>query len=197
MTPMPLLNQYLLTVLVTRHREEDGVQVDDCGILMDLIPAPGSIDEDTPGMSILESLPSLFEDLMTELDRPDYVYRVDVARQSEPVLGTPRQIERASEVSTFLQTAAETARDRRVVVYPVSVWILPKARRGEAELLITEFRENPFDGELFRDIGDLGVQRVAVFRSSITLSVQCANLEGAIAAVRAATHELPVRVDWS
>ena len=166
-----------------------------CGVLLDVVEAIGAAVEDEP--LILEHLPDFFGAALVRLLDEDHLLRIDLPTD---LVVQPRQFicRTQKDIDTFMRTTGgQFTGPMAAGYYPLSVWRMSRHHFAESSAAIDGFRKEPGDEAEFAKILAQKIWRVAVFPSSMTLSVPCDYLDQAEILIRDLLSDCPLYVDWA
>lgn len=191
---------YSLSVTTHKPRGARGSGGKSANIGIDIVEITPTIDPESEAddLLILEHAPTVLLKLSREMLDAGFILRLDLARSARYLGSWPARCATYEEVITCIDAIVRSiGEERHRSVYPISVWGLPAESERRAEKAIDVFSAIPGDAALLAGIVTLGVSRIVVFPSSITLSVPPNLLEVGLSWVRAATAATPLPVDWA
>jgi len=106
----------------------------------------------------------------------------------------PRLVRDIPELPEVIEGFVRHAENR--MIYPSSIWGIPAERVSEARRIINTFETLRMDGALFDDFIRLGGARIALWPSSIDLSIGYEQLEDAIDWIKHAASHTTLPVSW-
>lgn len=187
---------YALTVAVHGPRTP---RVEDvaCAVLIDIVGADfrKQIDlQELPEIFLLEKVPKVAPRLCEEIIAAGFVLHVQVPPDIPEVDSWPTCARSTQDVRSFFARVQIHVRESRV--YPLALWALPRTREKQLTRMVSAFHALRGDTALFVEALEGGAIRLTAFPSSLTLSLECSQLQLAETWVRQATMGLGLKVEW-
>jgi hypothetical protein len=184
---------WMLYATVNRPKAGRGSHLG-CGVLVDIVEETG---ESTADPLLLHHAPMLLRGILQRLLDEDHYLRIDFPRDSQEGSGGAMLCNTTAELDDFLDRVGSRLVGRNArALYPTSVWRIPRVSGSEADLAVCNFRDAPGDQRAFQSVLELNVWRVALFPSSMTLTVPCDGLPDAVELTRTVLASSPLKVDW-
>lgn len=192
--------KYVLTVSVYRPSQSRVQEGKGASIGIDIVEAaePTQQDHGADDPLILRYAAGVLVNIGVEMIHAEHVLRVDLAKSAKYPGSWPAVCETRRDLQACVDAITNSIEQtRHRGLYPLSVWGLPERSQREAERATDAFGQLPADSGLLAQIIALRVARIAVFPSSMTLSVNPDTIEEAVKWVRSATASGPLSVEWS
>lgn len=163
-----------LEIAATVHRGEAGEFAASCSILLDLEFRQSALSQAQENdLAILDIMLEPLSSLCQTMLQAGRVLKVDTPEDGPSIRGGV-----IDDVIGLKQLLLDVSYQlRNELLYPISIWSLQFTTSTETIRSIEAFRLLRMDDALFSDIMRADVVRIAVFRSSVTLSMPCSRLE--------------------
>jgi hypothetical protein len=180
-------------IVATAHNSPSDTSRNNCAVLMDLVPEVDH-ERNAAAAPFLRLAPSILESVCASAIKEKFSLRFDLPPDF-PVPGAWPAVARTgpSATSTVRTLLAWTHEE---MLYPFSIWGLAPGYEDETERVIEAFQTLRMDSGLFDEVLALSGFRIAVFRSSITLTIGCQDLGLAKRWVRKSLEGIALTVKW-
>lgn len=181
-------------IAATIHDSPSDISRNDCAVLLDLVQEGDQAADGAAARPLLRLAPNLLESVCCSAIEERFSLRFDLPPDF-PVPGA------WPVVATTDSTAASTIRalinwSHKDLLYPFSIWGLAPGFEDETQRAIEAFNTLRTDSGLFDEVLRQRGFRIAVFRSSITLTIGCEELELAKRWVRKSLGGVALGVKW-
>jgi len=169
-----------------------------CAVLMDLLPANDLTDragELRKDSFILKHASATARHLCQLALHSGFELRFDLPPDTDVPGSWPAVVREASALEQVMGPLVQHANND--LLYPLSIWGIITANESATHRAINAFQSLRMDEGLFEDVLANHGFRIAVFQSSLTISVSCSDLDRTIAWARRALQEPGPRVSWA
>lgn len=185
-----------ITARVHGPRADDDCRLD-CAVLMDLGPTEESPQADAhmKGAFILEEASRATGVLCQLALGSGFRLRFDLPSRADVPGQWPVVVSAVSELDPVMRLLVEYARHE--TLYPFSIWGIEARHERATHRAIEAFQSLRMDGALFERILALQSFRIALFQWSLTITVNCADLDRTITWAQLAGGEPGPLVSWA
>jgi len=181
-------------ILATAHNSPSDTSRNNCAVLMDLVPESDQARSGAAVTPLLRLAPSILESVCASAIEERFSLRFDLPSDF-PVAGVWPVVAKTGPTATSTVRTLVTWTHAQLL-YPFSIWGLAPGYEDETERVIEAFQSLRMDSGLFDEILALSGFRIAVFRSSITLTIGCQDLGLAKRWVRKSLEGIALTVKW-